>query len=297
MVDYRLYSLIQVVESGSYVKAAKQLALSQPAVSQHIRQIEESLGVKIFEHAHNQITLTPEGEIVVKYARRMIALSNNLRTALKDEREKIRSLTIGITHTAEGSSIIEALAAYINHFPDLNMKILTFTTDNLYTSLKNYELDFAFVEGKTKDPSLSYLMLDTDCLVLAVPPNHRLASQSMVTISQLKEETLILRLPHSNTRDLFEAALESHGLSLADFNVSMEIDSIATIRDLICHGFGVSVLSKNACMNDVKKGKLSILSVENLSMIREINIVYLKDFEHPELLQGIVRKYNEMQRR
>ena len=111
MVDYRLYSLIKVVENGSYVKAARELSLSQPAVSQHIRQLEESLGVVIFEYAHNRISLTAEGEIVVKYARRMIALSNNLKTALKDEREQIRSLTIGITHTAESSSIIEALAA------------------------------------------------------------------------------------------------------------------------------------------------------------------------------------------
>lgn len=297
MVDYRLYSLIKVVENGSYVKAARELSLSQPAVSQHIRQLEETLGVKIFEHAHNRITLTAEGEIVVKYARRMIALSNNLKTALKDEREQIRSLTIGITHTAESSSIIEALAACLNSYPDMNIKILTFTTDNLYKSLKNYELDFAFVEGKTNDPSLSYIMLDTDCLVLAVPPDHRLASQSMVSISQLKAEKLILRLPHSNTRVLFEAALESNGLNIGDFNVIMEIDSIATIRDLICHSFGVSVLAKSACVSEVKRGKLAVLSIENLSMMREINVVSLKDFEHPEILREIVKKYNDMQRR
>ncbi len=73
MVDNRLYSLLKVVELGSYTKAAEQLSLSQPAVSQHIRQLEDSLNVKIFEHAHNKFRLTSEGEIVVKYARQMIA--------------------------------------------------------------------------------------------------------------------------------------------------------------------------------------------------------------------------------
>lgn len=297
MVDPRLYSLIKVVDTGNYTKAAEQLALSQPAVSQHIRQLEEMLGVKIFGRAHNRILLTAEGEIVVKYARRLIAISNNLNMALKNKREQIRSLRIGITHTAESSFIIQALAAYISDYPDLNIKILTLTTDNLYLSLKNYELDFAFVEGKINDRSLSFIMLDTDCMVLAVPPDHKLAAQSMVTISQLKEEKLILRLPNSNTRVLFESALESIGLNLSDFNVSMEIDSIATIKDLIRHGFGVSILAKSTCVNEVKEGKLVMLSVENLSMIRETNIVCLKDFEHPEILHGIVRKYNEMQRR
>lgn len=297
MIDTRIRTLLKIAEVGSYTKAAEQLSLSQPAASQHIRQLEDQLGVKIFEYAHNRLHLTAEGEIVVKYAQRMVAVSNNLRQALKNEREKIRSLTVGITHTAESSTIIEALAAYTSNFSGLNLKILTNTTDKLYTSLRNYELDFAIVEGKTNDPSLGYMMLDTDCLVLAVPPSHPLAAQSMVTIGQLEKERLILRLPNSNTRNLFEASLESHGLRIEDFNVTMEIDSIATIKELVRGGFGVSVLAKSACMNDVKKGRLVVLSVENLSMIREINIVYLKGFEHQELLHGIVKKYDELQRR
>ncbi len=297
MVDKRLYSLIKIVETGSYTKAAQKLSLSQPAVSQHISQLEEALGVKIFEHAHNKFRLTPEGEIVVSYARRMAALYNNMERALKNEREKIQSLTIGITHSAESSAIIEALAAYGNTLEGLNLKIITNTKDNLYAMMKNYELDFAFVEGKVKDPALKYMMLDTDCLVLAVAPEHELARQSMVTISQLQKERLILRLPNSNTRKLFTASLESQNLSIDDFNVTMEIDSIASIKELVRRGFGVSVLAKSACMDELKKGKLALLTIENLSMVREINIVYPRDFEYTDLLHGLVQHYNSMQGR
>lgn len=152
MVDYRLLSLLKIVETGSFTKASGQLGLTQPAVSQHIRQLEEYWNVKIFEHAHNRFTLTPEGELIVRYAQRMAALSSNLKQALKNEKEQIHSLTIGITHTAESSAIIEALAAYTNNLDRLNLKILTNTTDNLYTMLRSYELDFAFVEGKIADP-------------------------------------------------------------------------------------------------------------------------------------------------
>ena len=119
----------------------------------------------------------------------------------------------------------------------------------------------------------------------------------MVTVEQLKAETLILRLQNSNTRNLFEAALRSQGLSIDDFNISMEIDSIATIKELVRDGFGVTVLAKSACMNEVRKGKLSVMTIENLSMMREINIVYRKDFEHQELLHEIVKEYNELQKR
>jgi DNA-binding transcriptional LysR family regulator len=295
-MDTRLNSLIKVVETGSFTRAAEKLSLSQPAVSQHIRQLEETLGVRIFEHSRNRFQLTPEGEIVVNYARRMLALSNNLTQALKNEREKIRSLTLGITHSAESGAILEALAAYVNSFEGLNLKILTDTTGNLYAMLRNCELDFAVVEGKIHDPAFRYLMLDTDCLILAAAPEHALARQGMVTIEQLKRERLILRLPSSNTRSLFSAALESQNLSVEDFNVTMEIDSVASIKDLVRRGFGVSVLARSACLGELKKGKLAGLAIENLSMVREINVVYLKDYDHPELLHGFVEKYREMQK-
>ena len=294
MVDNRLYSLLKVVELGSYTKAAEQLSLSQPAVSQHIRQLEDSLNVKIFEHAHNKFHLTSEGEIVVKYARQMIALENNLEQALKNERGRTRSLTIGITHTAESSAIIEALVACTNRYEGLNLRILTNTADQLYAMLKNYELDFAFIEGRSSDPDLGYLMLDTDCLVLAVAPDHPLAQKSMITIDQLKREKLLLRLPNSNTRKLFEATLKSQNLAIEDFNITLEIDSVASIKDLVRRGFGVSVLARSACLDEQRKKKLCLLTIENLSMVRETNIVYRKSFELTELLQGIVEMYNEM---
>lgn len=296
MVDNRIYSLLKVVEMGSYTKAAASLSLSQPAVSQHIRQIEAVLGVQIFDRTHNRLQLTREGEIIVHFARSMVALQKNMEQTLKNERGQVRSLTIGITHTAESSAIINALATYVNGFDNLNLKILTNTASNLYSMLRNYELDFAFVEGKFNDPELSCMMLDTDCLVLAVPPEHALAGHGTITIDQLKKEKLILRLPNSNTRNLFAASLESQNLSISDFNIVLEIDSIATIKDLIRGGFGVSVLAKSACMSELRRGRLSLLTIENFSMMREINIVYLKSYEHIDLLRGIVETYRDRQK-
>ena len=275
MIDNRLLSLIKIAETGSFTKAAAELSLSQPAVSQHVKQLESSLGVKLFDYAHNKFSLTHEGEIVVTYARRMAALYSKMEEELKNEKGTMSSFNVD----------------------GLNLKIFTYTTDKLYLSLKNYEVDFAFVEGKTNDPELKYAMLDTDCLVLAVSPTHKLASQRLITINQLKEEKLILRLPNSNTRSLFTASLESQNLNINDFNIAMEIDSIATIKDLIRRDFGVSVLAKSACIDEAKKGKLKLLQIENLSMMREINIVYQKDFEHPAIIDSIVKAYNDMKNR
>ena len=221
-------------------------------------------------------------------------LSHNVALQkLSCNRNQLTSLTVGITHTAESNAIAEALARYVNSRSGVTIKIITDSQSNLHDMLKNYELDFAIVEGKINDPSLKYLILDTDCLVLAVSPGHRLAHRGMVTIGELQKEKMILRLPDSGTRNLFVASLESQNLSIDDFNVVLEIDNIATIKDLIRRDFGVSVLAKSACMDELKKKKIVVLPIENLSMMREINIVYTQDFEHFQLLRDIVRYYNE----
>ena len=294
MIDPKLYSLIEIVQTGSFTRAAERLSLTQPAVSQHIRLLEESIGAKIFDRSHNELRLTREGELLLRYAKRMLALYHNLEQALKEEKGRISSLTVGITHTAESNAIAESLASYATSQGDLTIRVITDSVQNLRTMLKNYELDFMIAEGRVAGSSLNHLMLDTDCLTLVTAPGHRLAKQGMVTIEQIKREKLILRSESSNTRNLFIASLESRNMSIDDFNVILEIDNIATIKDLIRRGFGVSVLAKSACMDELKKKKIAALNIENFSMMREINIVYTDDFEHPEILHAIIRAYHDV---
>ncbi len=294
LIDQKLISFMKIIDTNSFTKAADALALTQPAVSQHIHNLEEELGVKLFIRSHNQLKLTSNGEIVEKYARRLMAISNNLTQLLNDEKENISSLTVGITHSIESSQIIEALAEYSNQGKGFTMKVITDTVENLHKMLKNYELDFLIINGIIKDPGLNYMTMDTDCLVLAVSPTHRLASQNTVTLDELKKEKLILRLPTSNTTSLFDQALNQNNLSINDFDVVLEMDNIATIKDLIRQNFGVSVLSKSACMDEIRKGKLIGLSIENLSLIREINIIYPKDYENLQTVQDIVELYNRL---
>jgi len=294
LIDQKLISFMKIVDTNSFTKAADALALTQPAVSQHIHNLEEELGVKLFIRNHNQLRLTANGEIVDKYARRLLAISNNLIQSLKDEKENVSSLTVGITHSVESSQIVEALAEYSNQSKGLTIKVVTDTVENLHKMIRNYELDFLIINGKLKDSKLNYMTMDTDCLVLAISPTHRLASQNTVTLEELKKEKLILRLPTSNTISLFDQALNQNNLSVSDFDVVLEMDNIATIKDLIRQNFGVSVLSKSACMDEIRKGKLIGLPIENLSLIRDINIIYPKDYENLQTIQDIVELYNRL---
>ncbi len=291
MLDVKLETLLIVAECKNFTKAAELLSLTQPAVSHHINQLELECNAKLFIRGKGDFKLTPEGEIAVTYARRLKALHEKMIAKIADEQKHISRLCIGITHTSENNTITEVLAKYAKDYPNITITIITDTINNLYDKLENYELDIAIVEGKRMSSKLNYFMLDTDYLVCVLSNDNPLSKHSMVTINELKKENMILRLPSSATRQLFEATLISMNESIDHFNVALEVDNVATIKELIRKNLGISILPQSACINDARKGKLTILPIENLSMMREMNIAYDKDFPHLEILNDIVKLY------
>lgn len=294
MIDPKLYTLLAVVEHNNYTRAAENLSLTQPAVTQHIKQLERELGTKLFNRVSNEIKPTDTGHIAIRYAQRNIALYQKLLQNIADEQHHIRRLTVGVTHTAESNVVAEVLGKYSAKNVGTSITIISDSINNLYEMLRNYELDLAVVEGKIQDGNINSLLLDTDSLVLVVSNSNPLADKSMVTINDLKRQHLILRRPSSDTRNLFTAHLESQNISLDEFNVILEVDNVATIKDLIRRDIGVSILSRSVCLDELKKGKITVLPIENLSMIREINILYHNDFTHVDILQNLMKEYNKV---
>lgn len=293
MLDIKVATLLAVAQTKNFTKAAKALSLTQPAVSNHINQLEKEFGVKIFIRGKGALILTPEGEIILKYAKRMRAMYDKLKSSIAEAGKYLTKLRIGITHTAESNVVAEVLAKFSNENPGVIITVITDTIKNLYAMLENYELDLAIVEGKPTNSELNSLMLDTDYLVCVVSVENPLSKKAMITLHELQKEKMILRLPKSGTVNLIVSHLASINKAIDNFNVILEVDNIATIKDLIRKNLGVSILPISTCMDELRKGKIAVLPIENLSMVRETNIVYQKDFSHTEILQDIMELYRQ----
>ena len=296
MLDTRLGSFLCVYEEQNFTRAAQKLHLTQPAVSHHIQMLESELGCKLLLRQKNGIRLTEQGEIVVSYARRFKAMSAKMRDELSDAERHLTRMRIGITHTAENNVIAETLGRYSLSNRAVSITIITDTIKNLYHMLEDYQLDLIIVEGKLNNPNLRFLMLDTDYLVCVVSNENPLAKKAMVTLREIQNQRMIMRLPSSATRVLFEATLNSIGSSIDEFDIALEVDNIATIKDLIRQNIGISILPRSSCMDELRKGKLTALPIENLSMIRETNLVYNRDFLHIDILDEITAMYRSIAR-
>ncbi len=296
MLDSNMDTLLAAAECRNFTRAARQLSLTQPAVSHQIQRLEEELGAPLFLRGSGGLKLTPQGEITVKYAKRFKALYGKMRTEIENFERGTTRLRVGITHTSESNVTTEALARCSSQNNNLTITIITDTIKKLYEMLGEYEIDVAIVEGPQSDRDFCSLMLDTDHLVCVTSPGSPLASKGMVTLEMLKSERMILRLPSSATRALFESTLSSINESIDSFNIVLEVDNIATIKDLIRKDMGVSILPRSACLDELRKGKLAALPIENLTMARETRLVYNRDFTNLDILGEITRTYQQTAR-
>ena len=299
MLDNKTHTLLTLIHVGSYTKTAKVLSLTQPAVSHQVKQLEQEYGIQLFHSSRKGLKLTPEGEILVRYARRMATLDENLRQAIEDSRKRIRRFTVGITTTLGEYLVSQIFMQYCQEYPDVNINIVTDTISSIYEMLSLYQLDLAIVEGSIPNISskdYTSALLDTDSLCLIVSPKHEFATRKSVSLAELKGEKFILRSSSAGTRTLFETHLLKQNESIENFNILIETDNISTIKELVASNLGVTIMAHSACQEETLSGKLVEVPIENMNMRREINIVYHRDFTHTEVLEDIFRIYNTSSR-
>lgn len=293
-MDTKLLTFVEVCKTKNYTKAAKNLNLTQPAVSQHIKQLEEDYGVRLFTRVNNELSLTREGEIVLKYAMRINSLYNDLERKIEDNKKYTQNLRVGITHTAESNAAPEILAKYTSKYSGSHIKITSDTIRNLYDKLSNYQIDLAIIEGKIANKKYSSVLLGTDSLVAVASIDNPLSKKKIVSLNDLKKEKLILRNLESGTTTLFINELDKLGLTIDDLNVYFEIDSVASIKELVKKDLGISILPRSVCSPEIKAKQLVALPIENMDLVRETNLVYINGNIDRKVLEDIVAIYREI---
>lgn len=292
-MDAKLLTLIEISEVNSFTKAAKALNLTQPAVSQHVKQLEEEFDAKLLIRSNNNLSLTKEGEIVLKYALRIQSLYNDMNRKLKDYRKRVNNLTVGITHTSESNIAPEIMAKYSERNSGSHIRIISDSIKNLYEKLSLYQIDLAIIEGKITNKKFSSILLGTDSLVAVVSLDNPLANKKVVTINDLKKENLILRNLESGTSTLFVNELAKMDESINNFHLFLEMDNVASIKMLVRKNLGISILPKSACSREIKENKLVGLPIENLDLVRETNLVFIENNIDRNILEDIVSIYRE----
>ncbi|AVX31415.1 DNA-binding transcriptional regulator, LysR family [Carboxydocella thermautotrophica] len=264
---------LAVCETGSMTAAAKQLHMTQPPVSQAIVELERYYGIKLFERIGRKIYLTKAGEELYSYASHILSLSNEAEKRLSDL-SKGGILRVGASKTI-GSAILPFLIREFSAaHPTVQINAVIDNTATIINMLYVAKLDIGLVEGIGNWPDIVKIPVYEDELVLVCPPMHEWAKAGSIDTAQLEDQSFIVREEGSGTREVFEAAMKSHGIKWKAVGV---FNSVEAIINAVHCGFGLSFMSRLAVQNAVATGKVSVVKVVGLNIKRKFNLVYHKN--------------------
>lgn len=275
MVDInKITTFICAAETLSFSEAAKQLHISQPAVSHHIKTLEKELGAMLFTRTNFGLEITEAGKVLLPWARRLLHDSNNLQAMMASlQSDVIGELRIACSTTAGKYVLPQMAARFCQRFPGVEVSILACTAEDVTLRLLEGEAHIGVLSREIPDAGLESQEFFRDTITLIVPANHRWASCESIETSELLEEAIILREETSGTRRVMLSELAKYDIGLDDLTVLMELGNAEAIVHTVAAGYGVAFVSRLAVACPLARGDVREIEVEGLNLKRTIFMV------------------------
>ncbi len=266
---------LQVFESVarhlSFTRAAEELYLTQPAVSMQIKQLEQQVGLPLFEQLGKRIYLTEAGEEVRRYAQRISAELRDLGDGL----EALRGLNSGRLRLTVASTAnyfaTDLLAAFTRRQPGITFQLEVTNREGVIRRIQDNEMDLAVMGRPPEGLDVAAEPFMPNPLVVVASPEHALADGSFVPLERLQEEVFVLREPGSGTRNAVQRMLEDRGLHLRG---GLEMTSNEAIKQSVQANLGLGVVSIHTVALELELGRLQVLNVEGFPLEREWYLVH-----------------------
>jgi DNA-binding transcriptional LysR family regulator len=263
MADRRLQVFHTVARHLSFTKAAEVLHMTQPAVTFQVRQLEEHFNTRLFDRTHNRISLTDAGQTVFASADRIFELYSEMENAVREITGEISgALAIGASTTIAEYMLPTLLGDFKKRYPDVIIHLKVSNSDGIVSMVENNTIDLGVVEAPVGNKSLVVEHCKRDQLFAIVPPEHPLASASMVTFDQLLEYPFICREEGSGTREVINDYLQLQQECQMALKVSMELGSPEAVKGAVEAGMGVSVVSGATIQKELRLGTLVALNLD-----------------------------------
>lgn len=262
-----------VVRHMSYTRAAEELHLTQPAVSMQVRQLEEELGLPLFEKLGRGITLTEAGQELVPYSQ---GINRSLRE-LQDVMESLKGVSRGRLSVAVASTVNyfapRLLAAFHRAYPGIALSLDVTNREQLVRLLEANAVDVVLMGQPPEGVEVESEAFMDNPLVVVAPPDHPLAGRRDIPLARMAEEVFVLREPGSGTRQAMDRFFSDQGIAIQR---GMQMTRNEAIKQSVRAGLGLSVVSVHTIELELATGKLVVLDVAGFPIQRQWFLVYRK---------------------
>jgi DNA-binding transcriptional LysR family regulator len=263
-----------VAEEGGFTAAGRRLRVSQPAISKAVRQLEGELSTQLLVRGARGVTLTEEGRVLLSHARVLFGEERAAEEALAEARGLSRgALRIGSSLTVASYFLPRILGAFHARHPAIEMTLVAANTRAVFEALLSNTVELAVVEGPVQHARVSVSPWMEDELAAVVAPGHPLTKVRRLKAARLFQELFLIREEGAGTRAVILAALRNRGVTPSRL---FEISENEVIKQLISAGVGFSILSRMAVEEEVSRGELQPLVVEDLVLRRTLTWLEVK---------------------
>lgn len=296
MTIRHLKIFLEVVTSGSMSAAASNLFISQPTVSQAVRELEEHYGVLLFNRLNKRLYITDEGKKLFSYAKSVVKQFDELEEKMlnMNKREKIR---IGSTITVGECILSDIINIFTKKEPNIEVYSYMNNTQIIESKILNSEIVIGIVEGEIKSPDLICVPEVKDYLVLICSTSHPFAKRKTVKLKELADENFAMREKGSGTRELFERYMSDNGLEI---KIAFEGNSPEAIKKEVINNNYLAVISIRLIEKEVRNSQIHYIESAEGAWDRYFSIVYHKDkvlTKGMKRLIEVVRKYKNISTR
>jgi DNA-binding transcriptional LysR family regulator len=276
-MDFRLKVFFTVANRLSFTKAAKELFITQPAVSKHIQELEEQYKIKFFERNGSKITLTNAGELLLKHTKNIFEVYREIdfdMSALINQQRGL--LRLGASTTISQYIIPPLLARFHQKLKEIKVNLLNGNTEQIEKALLNKEIEIGIVEGQSKNQSIKYTEFLKDELVLVCNNKNLLINKEQLSQEDLKSMRFVMREQGSGTLEVIEYALKPFEINLSQLTIEMQLGSTESIKSYLMNSDCVAFISIHAIEKELKNNELVILDIDNLVIDRFFYIITLQ---------------------
>jgi DNA-binding transcriptional LysR family regulator len=264
---------LRVAAERSFSRAAMKLHRTQPAVSQAVRRLEESVGERLFDRATKDASLTDAGRLLRDYAERLLRLSEEAEAAVRDLRDLRRGRVLIGANEASVHAVLPLIAKYRAAHPLVHIDVRRIPARQLGAEVAQGGLDFGVLTFQPAEPRLGSIVLGHDELVMLVHPAHPLAGNTEVTLAECARQTVIAHNDPSHVRDRVLRLFEQQHIPP---NILISLPSLEGIKRAVAMQLGVALLPRRCAESEISRGELVALQMPDVRIRRQVRLIYRK---------------------
>ena len=276
-MDYRYKVFLAVANNLSFSKAAEELFISQPAVTKHIKELENQLGIALFLRKGNRISLTTAGNIVYNYTQQAFSLHTELEYKIGALKNNMKGkLRLGASSTISQYLLPQILADFHSRFPGIEVSLNNGNSFDMEKMLAAGQIDIALVENHSSKADFRYKKYIEDEIVAITGSNSSYAKLNSMDLNDLQVMPLILRERGSGTLEVIEHELKKANIDIEKLNIVIHLGSTEAIKNFLEHYDGMGLVSLKSIKKEIQLNSLKIIPIKNLKIYRDFRIVLTK---------------------